>query len=62
MNRVAAEVAQKIGMFFKNDNVNTCSCEQKSQHHTGGSAASDAAARRDGFHHYAKISFLVLAT
>jgi hypothetical protein len=45
-------------MFFENDNIDTCSCEQISQHHTGRSAAGDAAAGRDCLHGYSKISFL----
>ena len=58
MNRVAPEVAQEIGMLFENDNIDSGSCEQESQHHTGRSAADDTAARRDRLHDYSNISFL----
>src|SRR6516225_6245155 len=50
MNRVAPEVAQEIGVFFENDNIDTGSCEQKSQHHTRWSAAGNTTARREHFH------------
>jgi hypothetical protein len=44
-------------MFFQNDNIDSGSCEQKSQHHARRSATGDTAARRDRLHDYSKISF-----
>jgi hypothetical protein len=50
MNRVAAEVAQEIGVPLERENLNTCPQEQKREHHTGGSAARDAATGENRFY------------
>ena len=47
VDRIAAEVAQEIGMLFENENRDPGSGEQKAQHHTGGAPAGDAAANRN---------------
>src|SRR5258705_5726808 len=44
---VAAKVAQEVGVLFENNNVDAGAREKKSQHHPGGSTASDAATRGD---------------
>ena len=46
VDRVAPEVAQKIGVLFEHQNRNPRSSEQKPQHHAGGAAAGDAAPHR----------------
>ena len=43
MNRVAAEIAEEIGVFFQHQNVNARASEQKPKHHSGRAAARDAA-------------------
>ena len=45
MDRVAAEIAEEIGVFFQQSNFNTGARQQKPQHHSGGAAAGDAALR-----------------
>src|SRR6266851_8522788 len=50
MNRVAAEVAQKIGVLLEDENVDAGPREQKREHHPGGSAARDTAACGELFH------------
>jgi hypothetical protein len=47
MNGVATEIAQKIDMLFQHDDVDTSTCEQKTQHEPTRPAADDAATRRD---------------
>ena len=47
MNRVAAEIAEEVGVLLQHDHVDAGAREQKSQHHPGGAAAGDAALRRD---------------
>ena len=42
VDRVAAEIAEEIGVFFQHDNVNARARQQKSQHHSRGAAAGDA--------------------
>ena len=44
MNGVAAEIAQKIRVFFQHCDRDAGSREQQSQHSAGGSATGDAAA------------------
>ena len=41
MKRVAAEVAQEIGMLLQDDNLDSGACEQKSKHHAGWTPARD---------------------
>ena len=43
MNRVAAKIAEEIGVFFQHHNVNTGARQEKSEHHAGGATAGDAA-------------------
>jgi len=46
MNRVAAEVVQKIGMLLQHDHVDAGAREQKAEHQPARASADDAAARR----------------
>jgi hypothetical protein len=48
MNGVAAEIAQKIGMFFEHIGFDARPSEQIAEHHARWSASSDTAARRHG--------------
>jgi NitT/TauT family transport system substrate-binding protein len=53
IDRIAAEVAEKIGMLLEYDDVDARARRQKAEHHPGGSAAGDDAAgqdRRSRFH------------
>jgi hypothetical protein len=47
VDRIAAEIAQEIGVFFEDQNRNPGPRQQKSQHHSGGTAAGNAAADRN---------------
>ena len=47
MNRVAAEIAEEIGVLLQHHDMNAGARQQKSEHHPGGAAAGDAALRRD---------------
>ena len=52
MDRIPAEIAQEVGMFFEDENRDPGSGEQKAKHHAGGTPAGDAAANRNlGIHH-----------
>ena len=42
MNRVAAEVVQKIGMLLQHDHVDAGAREQKAEHETARPAANNA--------------------
>jgi hypothetical protein len=44
---VAGKIAEKAGVFFQHYNVNTSARQQKAEHHSGGTAADDAAFRGD---------------
>src|ERR1700731_2916638 len=44
MDRVAAKIPEKIGVFFENDRIDASAGKEKPEHHPGGSAADDAAA------------------
>src|ERR1700676_170029 len=57
MHSVAAEVAQEVGMLFKNDYVNAYSCEEKTQHHACWASANYAALRIKSFCHGIRRSF-----
>ncbi len=46
---VAAEVAEEILVLLQHHDVDTGAGQQKSEHHAGGSASGNAAARGDGF-------------
>ena len=45
MDRVAAKIAQEVGVLFEHKDVDPRAGEQKPQHHAGGATAGDAAAR-----------------
>ncbi len=47
MNRVAAEIAEEIGVLLQHHDMNAGARQQESEHHPGGAAAGDAALRRD---------------
>ena len=47
MNRVAAEIAQEIGVLLQHHDVDAGARQQQSEHHPGGATARDAALRRD---------------
>ena len=51
VNRVAAEVAQEVGVLFEDQDVDAGPGQQKSKHHPGGPAADDAAARGQDLRH-----------
>jgi hypothetical protein len=40
-NRVAAEIAQEVSMFFEDQYGNPGSSQKEPQHHAGGAAAGD---------------------
>src|SRR4029077_4069894 len=50
MNRVAAEIAQEVGVLLQCRDIDAGSREEKSQHHPGGPAAHNAAARGERGH------------
>ena len=43
MDGVAAEVAEEVGVFFEDDDVDAGAGEEEAEHHAGGAAADDAA-------------------
>ena len=47
MNRVAAEVAEEIGVLLQHHDANAGARQQESEHHPGGAATGDAALGRD---------------
>ena len=47
MNRVAAKIAEKIGVFLQHHDIDAGARQQKSQHHSGGAAAGNAAPGHD---------------
>jgi hypothetical protein len=53
MNGIAAKVAEKICVLLEYDDLHARSSQQKTEHHSGWSAANDAAlglkSRRHGF-------------
>jgi hypothetical protein len=54
MDCVAAKIAQKIRMLFKDDRIDAGAGKKKSEHHPGGSAANDTTTAGDylrGFVH-----------
>ena len=42
MNRVAAEIAEEIGVLFQHHDLDASAREQKSEHHSRGAPAGDA--------------------
>lgn len=51
MNSVAAEIAEEIGVFFENADVNAGAGEQEAEHHAGRPASNNATASLDGGRH-----------
>src|ERR1043166_672709 len=49
VDRVTAKIAQEVRMLFQNDDINAGPGEQEAQHHSGRSAASNAATGRKRF-------------
>ena len=49
MHRIAAKVAQEVGMLFQHHDVDAGASQEKAEHHPGRSAADDAAFRRYQF-------------
>ena len=47
MNRVAAKIAEEIGVLLQHRHMNAGAREQKPEHHPGRAAAGYAALRRD---------------
>jgi hypothetical protein len=47
MDGVAAEITQKIRVFFEHENVNALARKKEAQHHPGSSASGDATASVD---------------
>ena len=45
MDRVAAEVAQEVGVLLEHHDVDAGARQQQAEHHAGRPAADDAAAR-----------------
>ena len=50
MHGVAAEIAQEVGVLFQHNDVYAGTREQKTEHHPGGPAADNAAARDERDH------------
>src|SRR5579862_9475860 len=47
MNRVATEIAQKVGVLFEDHDLDSGAGKQKAQHHTRRSSAHDATSSTD---------------
>ena len=43
MHGVAAKIAKKIGILFQHDDIDAGARQQKTKHHSGGTAAGDTA-------------------
>jgi len=54
MDRVAAEIAQEIGVLLQHHDVDTAAREQEAEHHAGRSASHDAAAGADRLRHHSR--------
>ena len=50
MDRIAAEVAQEVGVLLEHDDLHARPRQQQAEHHPGRPAARDAAARRERRH------------
>src|SRR5579862_2785967 len=50
MDRVAAEIAEEIGMFFEHDDVDASARQKQPGHHPGGPAAGHATSHLDLLH------------
>jgi hypothetical protein len=56
VDRIAAEIAEKIRVFFHHDDLDACAREQESEHHPGRSTADDAAGRIQPLAHSRNLS------
>lgn len=43
MNRIAAKIAEKVSVFFKDENMDASSSEQEAEDHSGRAAADNTA-------------------
>ncbi len=43
MDRVAAKIAEEIGVLFEHQHIGACAGEDEAEHHAGGPSARDAA-------------------
>ena len=50
MDRVAAEVAQEVGVLLEHEDLDACVGEEQPEHHPGRPSAGDATGRREGGH------------
>ena len=55
MNRISAKIAEEVGMFFDNEDIDTGSGEKETHHHAGRTAPGDADAGLNGFHFGASV-------
>ena len=60
MNRVSAEVAEKVGVLLEDHDIDRHPRQKKTQHHARGSASNDAAARTQGLRHPRKYTLTAL--
>ena len=51
MDRVAAEITQKVRVFFENENVDALARKKEAQHYAGGATSSDTTASVDRIIH-----------
>ena len=51
MDRVSAEITQKVGMLFQHHHVNAHAGQEEAQHHAGRAASRDTAARAHALSH-----------
>ena len=56
MNRVAAKIAQKVGMLLQHDNIHSHAGQQKTQHHASRTASGDTALGTQGLNHASHIN------
>jgi hypothetical protein len=56
MDRVAAEVAEEVGVLLQHHDIDAGASEQKPEHHPGRPAAGDGASRGDCFDSHAQAS------
>jgi hypothetical protein len=56
MNRVAAEVAEKVGVLLEDDDVDSHARQKETQHYARWPASHDAAPRSQGLGHARKYT------
>jgi hypothetical protein len=49
MDGVATKIAQKVGVFFEDNNIYTRASQQEAEHHSSRATADDAASRIDSY-------------